>query len=134
MKLKAALVVLGILVVGAVAMSSAKDKKPKPGPMTGTWECTAHGSSQGDLPFTLTLEQAGETVTGSVESPMGGAPISSATFTKKKNLEIHIDTPNGTYLLTGVLKKGKLSGEWTHDPEKGTWEGSKKAAAESESK
>ncbi|HET7842260.1 MAG TPA: hypothetical protein VFM21_11665 [Terriglobia bacterium] len=132
MKLKAMFAVLGILLIAGVASTSAKEKKAKPGPLTGTWECQSHGSSQGDMPFTLSLEQTGENVTGSVESPMGGAPISSATFTKKKNLEIHIDTPNGTYLLTATVKKGKLAGEWTHDPEKGTWEGSKKAATETQ--
>jgi hypothetical protein len=128
MKAKALLLAIGIFLLGGAATLSAKDKQPKPGPLTGTWECQSHGSSQGDMPFTLTLEQIGETVTGSVESPMGGTGISSATF-KKKMLEIHIDTSNGSYLLTAKFNKGKLSGEWSHDPEKGTWEGSKQAAA-----
>ena len=128
MKAKVLLMTVGIFLLGGATLTSAKDKQPKPGPLTGTWECQSHGSSQGDLPFTLTLEQTGENVTGSVESPMGGTAITSATF-KKKMVEIHIDTSNGSYLLTGKLNKGKLSGEWTHDPEKGTWEGSKQAAA-----
>jgi hypothetical protein len=106
----------------------AKEKKPKPGPTTGTWECTAHGSSQGDLPFTLYLEQAKEDVTGSVSSPMGGTQISSGSY-KKKILEIHIDAPQTTYRLTGKLKKGQLTGEWSSgDTEKGTWEGKKQPA------
>jgi hypothetical protein len=127
MKPKAILLALSLLLLTGVASTSAKEKKAKPGPLTGTWECMSHGSSQGDMPFTLTLEQTGQDVSGSVESPMGGTMISSANFTKKM-LEIHIDTPQGNYLLTAKLKKGKLSGEWTHDPEKGTWEGSRQAA------
>lgn len=111
------------LIAGA-AQAQAGEKKSKPGPVAGTWECMSHGGSRGDLPFTLFLEQAGETVTGSVESPIGGTEITSATF-KRKNLEIHIDTPQGNYLLTAKLKKKALTGEWSHDPEKGTWEGKK---------
>ncbi len=123
---RVSLAALALLII--VAYAQGAEKKHKPGPLTGTWECTAHGGPQGDLPFTLTLEQSGEQVIGSVESPMGGTEITSATF-KKKHLEIHIDTQQGSYDLTARLKKGKLTGEWTHDPDKGTWEGSKQAPA-----
>ena len=124
MKPKATLLALTLVLLTGVASTSAKEKKAKPGPLTGTWECMSHRSSQGDMPFTLMLEQTGHDVTGSVESPMGGTMITSATF-KKKRLEIHIDTTQGNYLLTAKYKKDRLSGEWMHDPEKGTWEGSK---------
>ena len=103
----------------------ANEKKPKPGPLTGTWECVAHGSSQGDLPFTLYLEQSKETVTGSVSAPMGSAGITSAGY-RKKTLEIRIDSPQGNYVVTGKLKQGQLGGTWSVDTgEKGTWEGKK---------
>jgi hypothetical protein len=109
----------------------AADKKSKSGPLTGTWECMAHGGQQGDMPFTLTLEQIKDDITGSVSSPMGGTEISSGSF-KKKVLEIHINTPQGDYLLTGKLKNNQLSGEWSRDPtEKGAWEGKKAAEAKS---
>lgn len=126
MRVKFAAVVSALALLTSVASIQAKEKKPKPGPLTGTWECTAHGSPQGDMPFTLTLAQSGEQVTGSVDSPMGGTEITSATF-KKKHLEIHIDTPQGNYLVSGDLKKGKLAGDWSHGEEKGTWTGSKQA-------
>jgi hypothetical protein len=120
-----------LALLSIVASGQANEKKHKPGKLTGTWECMSHGGSQGDLPFTLMLEQSGEQVSGTIESPIGGTEITSATF-KKKHLEIQIDTPQGTYLLTARLKKGRLSGEWTHDPEKGTWEGSKQPSAPSQ--
>lgn len=124
MKLKIVSLAVCLTLLSLVASVRAKEKKTKPGPLTGTWECMSRGGPQGDTPFTLTLEQIGEEVTGSVESPLGGTGITSATF-KKKNLEIHIDTPQGNYLLVAELKKGKLTGEWTHAPERGTWQGSK---------
>lgn len=119
-------VCLAVLCLTGAALG--KEKKPKPGPITGTWECTSHGGSQGDMPFTLYLEQNKESVTGSVSSPMGGTELTSASF-KKKNLEIHIDTPQGNYALMAKLAKGELSGTWSVDSgEKGTWEGKKAAA------
>jgi len=120
---------LGVcLVVLCLATAAlAKEKKPKPGPLTGTWECMSHGASRGDMPFTLYLEQNKEVVTGSVSSPIGGTQITSASF-KKKVLDIQIDTPQGNYHITGKLKKGQLSGEFSAETEKGTWEGKKQAA------
>ena len=44
------------------------------------------------------------------------------------DLEIHIDTPQGNYQLTGQLKKGELSGKWSSDTESGVWEGKKQAS------
>jgi hypothetical protein len=116
---------LSVTVLSFGGLLTAGAKKPKPGPLTGTWECMSHGGSQGDMPFTLYLEQDREVVTGSVSSPIGGTDLTSATF-KKKTLEIHIDTPNGNYLIQGKLKKHRLSGTWSLDAgEKGTWEGKK---------
>ncbi len=118
---------LVVLLLATVTM--AKSKKPKPGPLTGTWDCMSHGGPQGDLGFTLYLEQNKDIVTGSVSSPIGSTEISSGTF-KKKALEIHLDTPQGTYLLTAKLKKAQLAGEWSHDTEaKGTWQGKKQPEA-----
>jgi hypothetical protein len=120
-------IVLCLTIVFAAAFAEGEGKKPKPGPLTGTWDCTAHGGSQGDLPFTLYLEQTKGTLTGSVSSPMGGTEISAGTV-KKNEIEIHIDTPQGNYQLTGRLKKGELSGKWSSDTENGTWEGKKQAS------
>ena len=125
MKPKIVTLAVCLTLLSVVASVQAKEKKTKPGKLTGTWDCMSHGGSRGDLPFTLYLEQTGEAVTGSVDSPLGGAEITSAVF-KKKNLEIHIDTSQGNYLLTAKLKKQALTGEWSHDQEKGTWEGKKK--------
>jgi hypothetical protein len=115
-------IALSFLFVAAAAV--AKEKK---GPMTGTWDCQAHGGSQGDIAFTLFLQQNNETVDGSVSSPIGGTEISSGTF-KKNMLEIHLDTPQGNYVLMGKFNKGTLSGTWTTDSDKGVWEGKKQVA------
>jgi hypothetical protein len=123
-------VCLGVVLAASFAVGKDTTKKPKSGPLTGTWNCTAHGATQGDIPFTLYLEQDKDQVTGSVSSPMGGTQISAGTL-KKYDLEIHFDTPQGNYQLSGHLKKGELSGRWSSDSDSGMWEGKK---AESENK
>ncbi len=119
------LLCLTVFLVAAFALG--KGNKPKPGPLTGTWECTAHGGAQGDMPFTLYLEQTRDSLTGTLSSPMGGTEISAGTF-KKRDVEIHIDTPQGNYQLNGRLKKGEISGKWSSDNESGIWEGKKKVS------
>ena len=128
----------GIAVVSLSIASlafAAGGQKSKSGPMTGTWECTSHGgphdgaNQDASTPFTLDLQQDGETVTGSVSSPEGGTDITSATF-KDNVLEIHLDTPDGLYVLKAALKDGELKGSTTHDGNPmGTWEGKKSAAS-----
>ena len=115
---------IGLTVLFAANLAIAKARK---GPMTGTWDCQAHGGSQGDMAFTLFLQQDKETVDGSISSPIGGTQISSGTF-KRNMLEIHLDTPQGNYTLMGKFEKGKLSGTWSSDSDKGIWDGKKQVA------
>ncbi len=129
MKRGLSLAVVASVILSIAGLALAKDQKAEPGLLTGTWECTSHGGPHGgeqdQTPFTLELEQNGEKVTGSVSSPQGGMEITSATF-KNDVLEIHLDTPDGNYVLTAKLKDGELSGQTSHDgnPE-GKWEGKK---------
>ena len=121
------LTVLGLAVLAASQSSKPQDTKSKSsGPLTGTWQCTAHGGPNGDISFTLYLTQDKEDVTGSVSSPLGDTDISSATF-KDGKLEIHINGGDTNYMLSATLDSGKLSaGEWSSDGgEKGTWDGKK---------
>lgn len=122
-------VCLGIVLLCLAGSATAKEKKTKPGPLTGTWQCTSHGGPQGDMPFTLHLEQTNEAVRGSVESPIGGTEISSGSF-KHKTIELQINTDQGDYHLTGKLKAKQLGGQWYgRGDQKGTWEGKKMAVA-----
>lgn len=114
---------LALLLAGSLAI--AKDRR---GPVTGTWDCQAHGGSQGDMAFTLYLQQNKENVDGSISSPIGSVQLSSGTF-KRNMLEIHLDTPQGNYTYMGKFSKGALSGNWSSDNDKGTWEGKKRATA-----
>ena len=118
------LFLIGIMVLFVAGLAPAKDKED---PLTGTWTCQAKGGAQGDMPFTLYLQQAGENVDGSVSSPLGSTSITSGSY-KGETLEIHIDSPDGEYVLIAKLDKGALSGTWAINTDKGTWEGKKQAA------
>ena len=123
--------VIGVcLLVGATAnLAFAGGKEPKSGPLTGTWECVAHSSAQGDVPFTLKLEQTKEEVTGTFINSTGQYPVSSASY-KKGVLEFHVDAPDGRYVATGKLLHGQLSGHWSKGEDvEGGWEGKKSTPA-----
>jgi hypothetical protein len=113
--------------LAALAIANPKDETTAAPSVTGTWKCTSHGGQNGDLPFTLELEQDGQNVTGSVSSSLGDADISQASF-KDGKLEIEIDTGDDNYVLTATLEKDGLKGQWTHGQDKGTWEGMKGAS------
>ena len=114
-----------LTVLFTAGLGTAKDKK---GLLTGTWDCQAHGGSQGDMTFTLFMQQNRETVDGTISSPIGGTQFSSGTF-RRNMLEIHLDTPQGGYVLMAKYEKGKLSGTWSSDSDKGVWEGKKQGTA-----
>ncbi len=127
---------LTLLSVGIVALALVcsavlwgQEKDSKPGPVTGSWQCVSHGGPQGDVKFSLELQQDGEKVTGSVDSEQGGMDITSGTF-KDETLEIRLETPQGNYVIKGKLNGDQFNGDISLDDKPaGTWEG-KKAAAE----
>ena len=123
MKRRVAVVVAVLALVLSAAFVQAKEKSEKAGPLTGTWECAAHGGRQGDMNFTLSLEQTKAVVTGDVTSPLGDTEISSGNY-KKKVLQIEIESPQENYALTAKYSKNKLQGTWKSDSgQNGTWEG-----------
>lgn len=115
----------------ACVVSLAAADNTQSGPLTGTWNCVSHGGQQGEMKFTLDLQQNGENVSGDVSSPLGDADLSSGNF-KDNRLTVTIDGNTETYTLTATLKDGKLAGHWStsESGEKGTWEGTKAAASQ----
>ena len=129
-----------LLVVATANLVFANGKEPKPGPLTGTWECVAHSSVQGDVPFTLTLQQDKETVTGTIATADGELQITSGSF-KNSVLEIRCETDQAKYVVTGKLEARQLKGHWSKKAipgagdeggdQEGEWEGKLSASAKS---
>lgn len=117
--------VLVVLAMGAWAFG--KDAAPA-GALTGTWDGVAH-APDGDENFTMTLEHTGDQIKGSISTQNGGQlDITSGSF-KHDTLEILCETSDAKYHVTGKLKDGQLSGEWSKDEDqKGTWEAKRSQA------
>ena len=75
----------------------------------------------------MKLKQKGEAVEGSISTATGEITITSGSF-KKNVLEIHCDSPEANYLVTGKLEEERLSGHWAKGTEQeDAWEGKKSA-------
>ena len=110
--------------VGAAAKPAAA---PAAGgdPISGEWDATADAGGTA-LPFTLKLKLEGDKVTGSSDSSQGSATVSKGTFSANK-LSISLDTGNGVVVLTGIVKDGKISGEFDFAGQMtGKWDAKKK--------
>lgn len=119
------LLVLSLSVPAILASSLHAKAKPSNSLIVGTWKCIAHGGENGQLPFTLYLQPAGEGLTGTISAPQGEADLTSVMY-KNNHLKIAIDTEEHKYSLTGKLYQGQLKGEWYRDGQKkGNWEGKK---------
>jgi len=133
-------ITLGLLLLVAAAVVGARTPQGKSEltSVTGKWECVAHGSAQGDVPFTLTLQQDKETVTGTIATADGELQITSGSF-KNSVLEIRCDTDQAKYQVTGTLEAGQLKGHWSKKAipgagdeggdQEGEWEGKTSAPA-----
>jgi hypothetical protein len=119
-----------LLVLTIASLVFGEEKKSKDAPLTGAWDCVAHLSGEDDIPFTMTLEQKGDAVTGKISTADGELEISSGSY-KNGELEIHCETPEAKYHVTGKLDGGQLKGQWSKDSDglAGTWEGNKSTAA-----
>ncbi len=122
MKFKLVLIGISLAFLLGATILAAKDHKTS---LSGTWDCVAHGGAQGDMKFTLVLQQSKELVDGSIASPLGATQISSGAL-RRNELELHFDMPQGNYTLMARLEKGKLTGAWSLESDKGSWEGTKR--------
>jgi hypothetical protein len=93
--------------------------------VSGEWDGSADAQGTA-IPFTLKLKLEGDKVTGTSESAQGALPISKGTFTAGK-LSFSLETPNGAIGLTGVIKDGKIVGDYDFAGQMtGKWEATKK--------
>ena len=100
--------------------------KPAAGdPVTGEWDASADAQGT-SIPFTMKLKLEGDKVTGSTESAQGALPISNGTYAGDK-LSFQLDTPNGPIKMSGIIKDGKLTGDFDFAGQfQGKWEAKKK--------
>ena len=117
-----------MLLLAMTCLLLGQEKKSKGGAIAGTWECVAHLSGENDIPFTMKLEQQGETVTGSIATNDGELEIKSGTF-KDNSLDLHLESSDSKYQVSGKLDGDQFKGHWSKEQDglEGDWEGKKSA-------
>ena len=93
--------------------------------ISGEWEAVADAGGQA-VPFTLTLKLDGEKVTGSSNSQLGTANISTGTW-KDGKLSIVLEGGSGQIIMAATIVEGKLSGDFDYAGQaSGKWVAQKK--------
>ena len=85
-------------------------KKAAADEISGEWDAVADAQGQA-VPFTLSLKVDGDKVTGSSNSQLGTASISSGTW-KDGKLAIVLEGGSGNITMVATIIDGKLSGDF----------------------
>lgn len=120
--------VILVIVVGMTIASSARSSgnlADKADPISGEWAASfdAQGTT---IPLTLKLKLMGHTVTGTSESPHTGTGTISKGSWEGNKLSLNLVSRHASISVTGILKGGKLIGEFTREGMQGKWEARKK--------
>src|SRR5215831_13757314 len=93
--------------------------------ISGEWDGVADAQGQ-SVPFTLSLKLDGEKVTGSSNSQLGTANITSGVW-KEGKLALAMETGNGQLTMVATIVEGKLSGDYDYAGQaSGKWVAQKK--------
>ena len=114
-----------LLTLGSKAIAA-----DEPAKVAGTWEMTSEGP-RGTRTQTLTINQDGTTIKGTLKGQRGEAPLEGSVTGNKLSFTVKRDTPNGTFTVDytatveGDSMKGKShsersDGEWTAKRASGT--------------
>ncbi len=101
--LAAALCVCLLFAAAAKAQDAAK--------VAGTWEISSQGP-QGTMTQTLTLQQDGAKLTGTIKGQRGDQPVEGSVDGNKVSFTAKISTPNGDISIpyTGTVTGDSMSG------------------------
>lgn len=84
----------------------------EPANVAGTWEMTSEGRN-GPMTQTLTIQQEGGNIKGTLKGPRGEGPIEAGTVAGNKiTFKVNRDTPNGTFTLeySGTVDGDSMTG------------------------
>jgi hypothetical protein len=117
--LLALVLALGVPLIWSGSVMAAEE----PAQVAGTWEMTSEGP-RGTMTQTLTLQQEGRTIKGTLEGRRGPAPLEGSITGNKISFTVKRETPNGTFTLeySGTVDGDSMKGnvhserfdrEWT---------------------
>jgi len=90
---------LVLLVAGGLLMLGLPTfAQETPANVAGTWQMTSEGRN-GPMTQTLTIQQDGGTIKGTLSGPRGDTPFEGTVAGNKISFTIKRETPNGTFTL-----------------------------------
>jgi len=103
--------VLAVAVLAFVAVGAAQEK---PANVAGKWELSFEGP-RGPQTSTLTLEQTGANLKGTMSGRRGDTPISGTVKGKEVTIVVERETPNGKFTqeFKGTVDGGSMKGTLT---------------------
>lgn len=87
--------------------------------VAGGWDMVINGP-QGAMETTLTLTQDGDTVTGTLDGPMGAVEVAGAVAANLMRLAFDVDTGQGLLSITMIAEVNGASMEGSLDFGQGT--------------
>ena len=95
----------------------------EPAKVTGSWEMSIE-TPRGTMTQTLTLQQDGSTLKGTLKGQRGEAPVTGSVTGNKISFTVTRDTPNGSFTIeysgtvdgdsmTGTAHSERFDGKWT---------------------
>ena len=126
--MKSKTILLATVCVCALALALVARAADEPAKVAGTWEMSMEGP-QGTMTQTLTIEQKGEMIKGTIKGPRGETPFEGTVKGNTISFTVKRSTPRGemTFEYTGTVEgdtiKGTMRGgqrerEWTAKREK----------------
>ena len=103
--------------------SSAVVAADEPAKVAGSWEMSIE-TPRGTMTQTLTLQQDGSTLKGTLKGQRGEAPVTGSVTGNKITFTVTRDTPNGSFTIeysgtadgdsmTGTAHSERFDGKWT---------------------
>jgi hypothetical protein len=122
-----ALVCSVLLICGGRLMAAEEAAK-----VAGTWEMTSE-TPRGTRTQTLTLQQEGSTIKGTLKSQRGESALEGSVTGNNISFTVKRETPNGTFTVeySGTVEGDSMKGKSHSERFDGTWS-AKRANAPSE--
>jgi hypothetical protein len=109
----------GMLLIRGVRALAADE----PAKVAGTWEVSSQGPN-GPMTQTLTIQQDGSTIKGTLTGRRGEAPFEGTVTGNKISFTVKRETPNGTFTMEyaatvdgdsmkGTVHSERFDREWT---------------------
>jgi hypothetical protein len=122
MKRKAYFLAFALACVVLPTLGGTVTAAEEPAKVAGTWDMTFEGP-RGTRTQTLTIQQDGSTIKGTVKGQRLDSPLEGSVTGNKISFTVKRDTPNGTFTIeyTGRVDGNSMKGKSHSERSDGDW-------------